>query len=324
MSSLHQVYIQREQQTQTKIFLEIHRLSKKIEKLNSESTRLQRIARILAKRSENKEKDVKLKKEEKLYEKIRLQQTSDLGEMLEQTGVMFRKFDTNQNGVLDGDEILLLSKWVWTTFMPQGTPLRRCDQIKMGKNLLERCDKNNDGKIDFDEFAEWFIITANRMKEHRKAKKNPGTLLLSQSSSGDGRDEESVENRQALTPPKRSKKYVTRESPRDMESPVATRLKENVKTVKIRKPKLRLARNRVQLFLRLDVSHDNTLDENDLTPIISKCGYDSFNVKLIYDRLCKHFASDPASGIRFKQFKLDPKANENDLVTLIHSLSSNI
>ena len=67
----------------------------------------------------------------------------------------FEELDTNRDGVLDGDEILELTNWVWWSFHPSGTALTEKQRREMAATLLRRVDSNHDGVISFEEFANW-------------------------------------------------------------------------------------------------------------------------------------------------------------------------
>ena len=75
----------------------------------------------------------------------------DISEILVRAKQKFKEFDKNGNNVLDGDEVLNLSDWVWENFNldVDGKPMRKIEKVKMASDLLKRCDKNDDGKIDY-------------------------------------------------------------------------------------------------------------------------------------------------------------------------------
>jgi len=92
---------------------------------------------------------------------------SDLAKTLLDAKIQFDRLDANKNGVLESLEILDLADWCWEQF---GRKIRRREKIRMTDELIAKADTNQDGKIDFDEFAEWFVSTINDFK--RKEKEN--------------------------------------------------------------------------------------------------------------------------------------------------------
>lgn len=94
--------------------------------------------------------------------------TPEMATLLAHARQRFDQLDTDCDGSLYGDEVMELSDWVWGSFHPGGEPLsdqRRADEALQ---LVARVDKNQDGKIDFDEFARWFIGTSTRIEAARK------------------------------------------------------------------------------------------------------------------------------------------------------------
>ena len=68
----------------------------------------------------------------------------------------FEELDRNGNGVLTADEIEGLAAWVLDAFNA-GSDLTSKAKNKMCKKLLDRCDDNHDGVMDFAEFEKWFF-----------------------------------------------------------------------------------------------------------------------------------------------------------------------
>jgi len=338
-------FLKEEEAKQLYVYKHIHSLGKKIAHLQNESVRLRRIATILAKKNDKQEDMVvTTKKATKTVITKKNYATSDIVELLEEAHKKFVLFDLNKNGILEPDEILLLADWVWNTFQPNGRVLRKAERVKLSQNLLKRCDKNQDGKIDFDEFAEWFVIMVNNLKRADPSKKNYMRQITS--SSGDGKDstnDEFVDEMKRManggspetTPKRHNLKVLTPRTPNNSPHNSKSNSQQNTPETKLirpkspmgrrhlkRKDKPRLARNRVQLFLRLDRSNDKTLTQSDVAPMIGKCGYGS-KEKIIYHRFCQYFNCTVESGVGFIKFtkKLPAKANEQDLCKIIHKLA---
>ena len=67
--------------------------------------------------------------------------------------------DVDGNGVLNGDELTKLSLWVFDSFHPGGEPISAAQKQQEADKLLNRIDKNKDGVLEFEEFAQWFTKT---------------------------------------------------------------------------------------------------------------------------------------------------------------------
>jgi len=93
-----------------------------------------------------------------------LAKCKDASETLTFAWKKFKDFDANNSGYLDGDEILLLADWIWQFFAKDGSKVRRIDGIRAKNKLISMFDANSDGKLDFEEFSEWFLSTANELK----------------------------------------------------------------------------------------------------------------------------------------------------------------
>ena len=68
------------------------------------------------------------------------------------------QLDVDGNGTLDEDEVLQLAEWVWCSFRP-GHAITKSQQVAEATKILRRCDKNDDGKVDKDEFQAYYDAT---------------------------------------------------------------------------------------------------------------------------------------------------------------------
>ena len=74
----------------------------------------------------------------------------------------FDQLDLDSNGYLDGKEIDRLAEWVWSSFHPDkkiDDTTRRNEADK----LRWRCDKNHDGKVDREEFNDYYDQVVKKM-----------------------------------------------------------------------------------------------------------------------------------------------------------------
>lgn len=101
-------------------------------------------------------------------DKEKMQTVEGTAELLQMAREKFEDFDKNKSGFLDGDEMLLLAEWVWSVFSAGGEKVERVDQILASNDLRGKFDKNQDGVLDFEEFAEWFLNTVNNLKRLQK------------------------------------------------------------------------------------------------------------------------------------------------------------
>eukprot|EP00656_Telonema_subtile_P053524 TRINITY_DN7782_c0_g1_i4.p1 TRINITY_DN7782_c0_g1~~TRINITY_DN7782_c0_g1_i4.p1 ORF type:complete len:290 (-),score=50.15 TRINITY_DN7782_c0_g1_i4:72-941(-) len=80
----------------------------------------------------------------------------------------FDSLDEDKNGYLEGKELYRLSEWLWEGFHPGGEELDEQAKHTQAKRLLDRLDRNKDGKMDFKEFSVWFKRTCVAIERHRR------------------------------------------------------------------------------------------------------------------------------------------------------------
>jgi len=80
----------------------------------------------------------------------------------------FKALDVNGDGVLSGDEIIEVAEWVWGAFHPGGDIIDDANRQEMTAKILTRVDGNDDGCLSFDEFACYFVRTAEAIMRFRK------------------------------------------------------------------------------------------------------------------------------------------------------------
>ena len=75
----------------------------------------------------------------------------------------FAELDADASGLLEGDEIVALAEWVWSSYHPAGAPLCDEQKIEEGSKLLSQLDSNSDGALSFEEFEDWFQSTCDSL-----------------------------------------------------------------------------------------------------------------------------------------------------------------
>lgn len=76
--------------------------------------------------------------------------------------------DEDGNGVLNGQELVKLANWVFNSFHPDGEAFTDEQKKQEAGKLLSRIDKNDDGVLEFDEFAGWFTKTCIGIQKFRQ------------------------------------------------------------------------------------------------------------------------------------------------------------
>ena len=88
--------------------------------------------------------------------------------MVVRTQKKFDHLDTDGNGALEGEELIGLAQWVWSSFHPGGEALSEEQKADESSKLLRRLDANGDGQMGFDEFVGWFRRTCAAIERYRR------------------------------------------------------------------------------------------------------------------------------------------------------------
>ena len=79
------------------------------------------------------------------------------------------QMDADGNGdALEGEELVGLADWVWSSFHPGGEALSEAQKADESSELLRRLDANGDGRMTFDEFVGWFRRTWASIERYRR------------------------------------------------------------------------------------------------------------------------------------------------------------
>ena len=112
-------------------------------------------------------------------------EAKSVGQILVEAKIKFQSLDEDDNGVLEGEELIHLAEWAWTHFRPSGEELSAELKVKHGTKLLKRLDTNGDGLMDFEEFEGWFRRTCGAIeRDHKKQAKLQMTQM---DKDGDGK-----------------------------------------------------------------------------------------------------------------------------------------
>jgi len=346
----------------------------------------------------------------------------DLAHTLRETKKKFDELDRNSNGSLEGSELLALSDWCWSHFPvcdQSGKPVSKGDRKQAATDLLEQTDQNRDGKVDFDEFAVWFVRFVSKTKKKKyedssedghdepevtsasavRALTPPSNSMYNRSSNrnqnrasaspqartttvspaeqvkrrrdwqntkmGKKTKDEPKQTYQSKSPFRRSEEpkkpvvasvslnhkfslsspsktqQVSSVSPskpgpsRSPMNPVRTspvlpkkKVVRRQRTNEVEEPWMVLAnfktpaKNRVQLFLRLNTNRDNKLGEKEIRPMLIKCGIPNHRLDSMLQKFSRHFGSSNGS-VTFKQFEqvIPSDANEREIFKIVSSLN---
>jgi len=88
-------------------------------------------------------------------------------EQLAKAHAKFKELDADNNGSLQGHEMKVLADWVFEAFGHGHVEDKRRED-RLGRTLMQRLDANGDGKLTFDEFAEWHADSCKQMKEYKR------------------------------------------------------------------------------------------------------------------------------------------------------------
>ena len=67
----------------------------------------------------------------------------------------WNELDVDGSEELDGEEVLALAEWVWSSFRP-GQVITAEERVQEATKLLRRCDTNENGKIGMGEFGQYY------------------------------------------------------------------------------------------------------------------------------------------------------------------------
>lgn len=80
----------------------------------------------------------------------------------------FKELDTDNNGVLDPEELGGFVEWVCSKFHPAHAGISEVRKASFKQELLERVDLDNDGRLDWNEFISFVAMLSSPLKEDRK------------------------------------------------------------------------------------------------------------------------------------------------------------
>ena len=84
-------------------------------------------------------------------------------------GKKFNQLDADNSGNLEHGELGELAEWVWGSFNPKEKITEALKTAEIAK-IIAACDKNNDGKIDKEEFATYYENVCKEMADFHKEK----------------------------------------------------------------------------------------------------------------------------------------------------------
>ncbi len=97
-------------------------------------------------------------------------QPKEIKEHLKKAKKKFDALDADDSGALETEEIKKLAEWVFAQFHDDGEKMSEQQQDSEMAKLME-LDTNKDGKLDFEEFGDWFNDTAKAIFQHNHEKR---------------------------------------------------------------------------------------------------------------------------------------------------------
>merc|ERR1711865_449734 len=73
-------------------------------------------------------------------------------------------------GTIEGQEVQALADCVFESFHPDNEPLGDDERDLLRIKLMKRLDDDTNGRLDFEEFAEWFTRTCEGISQFRQNK----------------------------------------------------------------------------------------------------------------------------------------------------------
>ena len=99
-------------------------------------------------------------------------ETAEMNKMLARARKKFAQLDTDDNGLLEGRELVGLADWVWSCFHPGGKPLSDQEKATEGAKLVALLDGDGDSCLSFEEFSGWFREMCVSIHKYRRAQAN--------------------------------------------------------------------------------------------------------------------------------------------------------
>jgi len=96
------------------------------------------------------------------------EEAEEVNQAVERAKKKFIQMDKDKSGTLEAKELNSLADWVWSRFNPGGREMSEQQRQREGAKLLDRLDKNKDGKMSFKEFEVWFRRTSRQIESFRR------------------------------------------------------------------------------------------------------------------------------------------------------------
>ena len=77
-------------------------------------------------------------------------------EELQAAADMFKKFDVDGSGKLQGEELIKLAEWVFSSLHPDRGTINKAELKKLAADIVKATDEDDDDSMSFEEFVQWF------------------------------------------------------------------------------------------------------------------------------------------------------------------------